>query len=71
MLQTIEDSRQASKIKYSIEEVVLLVLIGQLVGAEGFTQIEIYLKHHETLIRKFLPLQNGITSHDTMERIIA
>ncbi|MDR1473032.1 MAG: ISAs1 family transposase [Lactobacillales bacterium] len=55
----------------SIGEIVLLVLIGQLVGAEGFTQIELYLKHHESVIRKFLPLENGIPSHDTMERVIA
>ncbi|MDR0615075.1 MAG: transposase family protein, partial [Lactobacillales bacterium] len=51
-LQTIEDTRQASKVKYSIGEIVLLVLIGQLVGAEGFTQIELYLKHYESVMRK-------------------
>jgi hypothetical protein len=70
-LQTIEATRQVSEVKYSIGKIVLLVLIGQLVGAEGFTQIELYLKHHESAIRKFLPLENGLPSHDTMERVIA
>lgn len=69
-LTSIEDPRQFKKIKFPINEVVGMVLIASLGNANEWTEIEVFCKLHETLLRKYFKLENGIPSHDTFQRVM-
>ena len=69
-LTSIEDSRQFNKVKYPINEVVGMVLIASLGNANEWTEIEMFCKLHEKLLRKYFKLENGIPSHDTFQRVM-
>lgn len=69
-LTSIEDPRQFNKVKYPIDEVVGMVLIASLGNANEWTEIEMFCKLHEKLLRKYFKLENGIPSHDTFQRVM-
>ena len=69
-LTSIEDPRQFNKVKYPINEVVGMVLIASLGNANEWTEIEMFCKLHEKLLRKYFKLENGIPSHDTFQRVM-
>jgi len=69
-LTDIEDPRQFKKVKYPINEVVGLVLIASLGNANEWTEIEIFCQLHQTLLKKYFKLENGIPSHDTFQRVM-
>jgi predicted transposase YbfD/YdcC len=41
-----------------------------MAGVEGWENIELWAEVHERWLKEFLPLENGIPSHDTMERVL-
>lgn len=69
-LTDIEDPRQFKKVRYPMNEVVGMVLIATLGNANEWTEIEVFCKLHETLIKKYFKLENGIPSHDTFQRVM-
>jgi len=69
-LKNIEDQRQFRKIKYPINEVLGMVLIASLGNANEWTEIEVFCKLHEALLKKYFKLENGIPSHDTFQRVM-
>ena len=69
-LTDIEDPRQFKKVKYPINEVIGMVLIASLGNANEWTEIEVFCKLHETLLKKYFKLENGIPSHDTFQRVM-
>jgi len=60
------DPRQAGKILYPLDEIMLLVLCGEVAGAEGFPDIALWGGLHLDFLRRFLPFQRGIPSHDAL-----
>ena len=66
----IEDPRQFKKVKYPINEVIGMVLIASLGNANEWTEIEVFCKLHEALLKKYFKLENGIPSHDTFQRVM-
>ena len=69
-LTDIEDPRQFKKVKYPINEVIGMTLIASLGNANEWTEIEVFCKLHETLLKKYFKLENGIPSHDTFQRVM-
>ena len=69
-LADIEDPRQFKKVKYPINEVVGMVLIASLGNANEWTEIEVFCKLHQTLLKKYFKLENGVPSHDTFQRVM-
>jgi predicted transposase YbfD/YdcC len=69
-LTDIEDPRQFKKVRYPINEIVGMVLIASLGNANEWTEIEVFCKLHETLLKKYFKLENGIPSHDTFQRVM-
>jgi predicted transposase YbfD/YdcC len=65
------DPRQAGKITYPLQEILLLCLLAVLAGAEGFVDIARFGKKKIELLRRFLPFKDGTPSHDQLGDIFA
>ena len=67
----IPDHRQAGKVVYPLDEVLLLALMAVLAGAEGFTDIARFGEKKLELLRRFRPFSNGTPSHDHLGDLFA
>ena len=65
------DPRQAGKVTYPLDEILLLSLLAVLAGAEGFTDIARFGEKKLTLLRRFRPFTEGTPSHDHLGDIFA
>jgi len=65
----LEDPRQSGKVLYPLDEVMLLVLCGELAGADGFADIELWGETHLDFLRRFLPFAHGIPCHDVLNDV--
>jgi predicted transposase YbfD/YdcC len=65
------DYRQAGKVDYPLPEVLLLILLAVLAGAEAFTDIARFGEKKLDLLRRFLPFLNGTPAHDHLGDIFA
>src|SRR4029077_18942323 len=64
------DHRQAGKVDYPLAEILLLVLLAVLAGAETFCDIARGERKIE-ILRRFRPYVNGTPSHDHLGDIFA
>ena len=71
MLECIEDKRQQSKIRYPIKEIVLIVFSCTLSNVDDWEDMEMWANHYIDLLREYLPYENGIPSHDTIQRVMS
>lgn len=65
------DPRQAGKILYPLEEVLLLCLLAVLGGAEAFTEIVRFGEKKLDLLRRFRPFAHGVPCNDQLGTILA
>ena len=70
MLECIEDTRQKSKVRYPIKEIVLIVFSCTLSNVDDWEDMEMWAKHYINLLREYLEFKNGIPSHDTIQRVM-
>lgn len=70
-LQTVTDPRDSWKVKHSLADIVLLIFFARLAGAEYWEEMEDFGLVYENSLRKILKLENGIPSHDTLQRVFA
>jgi predicted transposase YbfD/YdcC len=66
----LEDPRQAAKVLYPLPEIVLLLLCATLSGADDFVETELWGNEKLSFLRRFLPYEHGIPSHDTLGEVI-
>ena len=62
----LEDPRQAGKVLFPLDEIMLVVLCGVLSGADGFVEIARWGEMQLGFLRRFLPYTAGIPSHDAL-----
>lgn len=65
------DPRQAGKVRYPLDEVLLLCLLAVLAGAECFVEIARFGNKKLDLLRRFRPFAHGTPSHDQLGDIFA
>ena len=65
------DPRQAGKVIYRLNEVLLLSLLAVLAGADSFTDIARFGEKKLALLRRFLPFADGTPPHDRLGDIFA
>ncbi|PWB88426.1 ISAs1 family transposase [Methylosinus sporium] len=65
------DRRQAGKVVYPLDEILLLCLLAVLAGAEAFTDIARFGEKKLDLLRRFRPFTNGTPAHDHLGDIFA
>jgi predicted transposase YbfD/YdcC len=69
-LSSVADFRIDRKKKYPLYEILMTAVCAMIDGAKGPTDFERFGKAKSKFLRKFLPLQNGIPSHDTFRRVL-
>lgn len=65
------DRRQAGKVVYPLDEILLLCLLAVLAGAETFVDIARFGEKKLGLLRRFRPFRDGTPSHDHLGDIFA
>lgn len=65
------DTRYQPNVKHKIEDVILITLFAVLAKCNEWTEIESFAKKKEKWLKKYLELPNGISSHDTIQRVIS
>ena len=63
--EEVPEPRQKAKVLYPLPELLLCCLVGVLCGAEGWVEVEEYGEAKLDFLRRFLPFEHGIPSHDT------
>ncbi|MBQ3624593.1 MAG: ISAs1 family transposase [Prevotella sp.] len=70
-IEEVIDSRQQSKVRYRLKDIVIIVLFATLANADDWVEIGIFAAYHEEYLRKYTKLDNGVPSHDTIQRVMA
>ena len=67
--RSVDDPRLCRNRLHSLEEILVVTICGVICGADNWVAIEDFAKDEEDWFRTFLPLPNGIPSHDTLGRV--
>jgi hypothetical protein len=65
---TLKDPRIERHKKHHLVDIIVLAICAVLSGAEGWEAIEEYGHAKLEWLRKFIPLENGVPTHDTIAR---
>lgn len=66
----LRDPRERWRVLYPLEEVLLVVLCATISGMDDFVEIGLWGRHRLDFLRRFLPFERGIPSHDTLNDVI-
>jgi len=66
-----DDFRDPSKINYTLVEILFLTFCGSVCGCETYQEIVDFGELKLDWLRKFLPFEEGIPSHDTIGRVLS
>jgi hypothetical protein len=66
----LSDPRQSWRVIYPLPEIMLLVLCATLSGMEDFVEIRLWGDERLGFLRRFLPFERGLPSHDTLNDVI-
>lgn len=66
----LSDPRQRWRVVYPLPEILLLVLCATLAGMEDFVEIRLWGDQRLEFLRRFLPYERGLPSHDTLNDVI-
>lgn len=69
-LLEVSDFRIDRRKKYPLYEMLMIAVCAMVAGAKGPTDFERFGAAKLKFLKKFLPLQNGIPSHDTFRRVL-
>lgn len=69
-LSDLKDPRLYYKVTYKLEEVLFLVYCSSVCGLRGYEEIQDFGEERIEWLRKYLPYEDGIPSHDTINRIM-
>jgi predicted transposase YbfD/YdcC len=64
----LEDPRAANAL-HELVEVLFIALAAVLCGAQGATDMALFGRSKQSLLRRFLRLEHGVPSHDTFSRV--
>lgn len=70
IFQELEDPRAANAL-HELVEILFIALAAVLCGAQGATDMALFGRSKEPLLRQFLRLEYGTPSHDTFSRVFA
>ena len=69
-LLEVSDFRIDRRKKYPLYEMLMIAVCAMVAGAKGPTDFERFGTAKLKFLKKFLPLQKGIPSHDTFRRVL-
>jgi predicted transposase YbfD/YdcC len=62
------DKRQQWKVRHKLSEIIGISFFAMIANANDPEEIELFCKAHESFLREYFELENGIPSHDTIQR---
>ena len=68
-LAEIGDTRTGNGKRHNLHEVLIIAICAIFAGAEGYSDIAGWAEEREEWLKRYLRLENGIPSHDTITRI--
>lgn len=71
VFSSLKDRRVSRTKKHLFLDVIGLALFAVLAGAQCYTEIEDFCRHHHDWLKNYFVLPNGIPSHDTFSRIFS
>jgi predicted transposase YbfD/YdcC len=69
ILSKVPDTRQQAKVMHSLVDILFISIVATIAGADDWQCIEDFVEAKADWFRKFIPLANGVPSHDTIERV--
>jgi predicted transposase YbfD/YdcC len=63
--EDLPDPRQQAKVLYPLSEIILTTLCAIICGADSYVEIEEFGNAKIDFLKRFLPFEHGIPSHDT------
>ena len=58
------------KVRHKLLDIVVIVLFAKLANADDWEKIEIFAKTNEEFLKQYIALENGIPSHDIIQRVM-
>lgn len=68
--RALSDPRQGWRVVYPLPEIMLLVLAATLSGMEDFVEIRLWGEERMDFLRRLLPYERGVPSHDTLNDVM-
>ena len=65
----LKDPRVRQRCDHRLLDIVIIAICGVICGCDDWPQIEIFAHKRRPWLQTFLPLPNGVPSHDTFERL--
>ena len=65
----LEDPRQAHKVRHRLDDIILLAIFAVISNAQSWTEIQAFGEAKQVWLKQYLVLENGIPSHDTIQRV--
>ena len=69
--KSMDDPRQSGKVRYPLEEILLLCLAAVISGAKTVSAIAQFGEMKLTFLRRFKPFKDGTPAHDHLGDILA
>lgn len=70
-VKELKDTRQSWKIKHSLCDIVIIVMLSILTGHNDFEEMVIFAEARKEILKQYIELKNGIPHKDTIKRVIA
>ncbi|ASF46984.1 ISAs1 family transposase [Methylovulum psychrotolerans] len=68
---TLEDPRIERHKRHQLVDILILTVCAVISGAEGWEAIETFGQEKQAWLRQWIPLANGIPSHDCIARVVS
>jgi predicted transposase YbfD/YdcC len=65
----LKDPRVRRRRRHRLLDIIVMAICGVICRADDWQEIELFARHREDWLRRFLRLPNGVPSHDTFERV--
>ena len=65
----LHDPRVQGRCDHALLDILAVTLLAVLCGADDWPEVEVFGRKREDWLKTFLPLPNGIPSHDTFRRV--
>lgn len=69
LLTAIPDPRREHLRRHALADVLFAALTACICGADNFTEFEEFCEHRLDWLRRFVPMEGGVPSHDTFRRV--
>lgn len=70
LFAAVPDTRQAGKVRYSLDVVLMMALCAMLCDCGDFTEMEVFAETQQPWLSTFLSLPNGTPSHDVFRNVL-